>query len=193
MSKLSEAKILGGIGALLMLLGGFFLPGIGAIIGLILLFIAVKYISEEIKDKSIFDNYLLHFIYTVIAIVAVVAIFFFSIGGFTFSFFTALESMEFTDFSSVWSFFAPYIIWWVFALIVGWILLIISSMYLKKSYYSIADQTKVKLFRTTGLIYFIGAITLIIGIGFFILIIAKILEIFAFLNLPEKIPSKEIK
>ena len=36
MSKLSEAKILGGIGALLMLFGGFLLPGIGAIIGLII-------------------------------------------------------------------------------------------------------------------------------------------------------------
>ena len=57
MSKLSEAKILGGIGALLMLLGGFIIPGLGGIIGLILIFIAVKYISEECKDKSIFDNY----------------------------------------------------------------------------------------------------------------------------------------
>jgi uncharacterized membrane protein len=189
MSKLSEAKILGGIGALLMLFGGFILPGLGAIVGLILIFIAVKYVSEECKDKSIFDNYLMHFVYTVIAIVAVVVIFFASIGGFTF--FTVLESMDFTDFNSVWTFFEPYIMWWILALLIGWVFLIISSIYLKKSYYSIAKKTKVNSFRTTGLLYFIGAITLIIAVGIIIILIAKILEIIAYFHLPEKVPSKK--
>lgn len=188
MSKLSEAKILGGIGALLMLLGGFAVPGLGGIIGLILIFIAVKYISEECKDKSIFDYYLFQFIYKIIAIVAVFVIFFISVGGFTF--FTALESIDFTDFNTVWNFFEPYLIWWIIAILVGWVFLIISSIYLKKCYYSIADHTKVKLFRTTGLIYLIGAITLIIGIGFIIIFIAQILEIIVYLRLPAKLPSK---
>lgn len=188
MSKLSEAKILGGIGALLMLLGGLAVPGIGGIIGLILIFIAVKYISEECKDKSIFDNYLLQFIYKIIAVVAVFVIFIISVGGFTF--FTIIESVDFSDFNTVWNFFAPYILWWILALLIGWVFLIISTWYLKKSYYSIADHTKVKLFRTTGLVYFIGAITLIIGVGFIIIFIAQIMEIIAYLRLPEKLPSK---
>jgi len=188
MSKLSEAKILGGIGALLMLLGGLAVPGLGGIIGLILIFIAVKYISEECKDKSIFDNYLLQFIYKIIAIVAVFVIFIISVGGFTF--FTVIESIDFTDFNSVWNFFEPYIIWWILAIVVGWVFLIISSLYLKKSYYSIADHTKVKLFRTTGLVYFIGAITLIIGVGLIIIFIAQIMEIIAYFRLPAKLPSK---
>jgi len=188
MSKLSEAKILGGIGALLMLIGAFVVPGLGAIIGLILVFIAVKYISEECKDKSIFDNYLLQFIYKIIAIVAVVAIFFISIRGFTF--FTALESIDFSDFDAIWNFFEPYIFWWAIALLIGWAFLIISSWYLKKSYYSIADHTDVNLFRTTGLVYFIGAITLIIAIGLIIILIAQIMEIIAYLRLPAKLPSK---
>ena len=188
MSKLSEAKILGGIAALLMLLGGFIIPGLGAIIGLILVFIAVKYISEECKDKSIFDNYVLQFVYKIIAIVAVVVIFFISIEGFTF--FTALESIDFSDFNAVWSFFEPYIMWWAIALLIGWAFLIISSWYLKKSYYSIAEHTKVHSFRTTGLVYFIGAITLIIAVGLFIILIAQIIEIIAYLKLPAKLPSK---
>ncbi len=187
MSKLSEAKILGGIGALLMLFGGLLLPGLGALVGLIMIFIAVKYISNECRDTSIFDNYLLNFIYTIVAIFAVVAIFLFSIGGFTF--FTLVESMDFTDYNSVWSFFEPYIKWWILALVVGWIFMIISAFYLKKSYYTIADKTKVNLFRTTGLFYFIGAITLIFVIGIFIILIAKVLEIIAYFKLPEKIPK----
>ena len=188
MGKLSEAKILGGIGALLMLLGGIAVPGLGGIIGLILVFIAVKYISEESKDKSIFDNYLLQFIYKIIAVVAVFVIFFISVGGFTF--FSALESIDFSDFNAVWNFFEPYLFWWAIALLLGWAFLIISTWYLKKSYYSIADHTDVNLFRTTGLVYFIGAITLIILVGLIIILIAQILEIIAYLKLPEKLSSK---
>ena len=188
MSKLSEAKILGGIGALLTLIGGFIIPGIGAIIGLILLFIAVKYIAKETKDDSIFDNYLMHFICTIIAIVAMALIFFISIGGFSFTFFKALETIEFTDVSSVWNFFSPYIFLWLIALIIGWIFLIISAMYLRKSYNSIAKHTKVHMFETTGFVYFIGSLLLIVGIGIFIILIAKILEIFAYFKLPDKIP-----
>jgi len=189
MGKLSEAKILGGIGALLMVLGGIFLPGIGAIIGLILLFVAVKYITEETNDQSIFDNYLMHFICSIIAIVAVVLIFFLSIGGFSLTFFKALETMNFTDFNSVWNFFAPYILWWVIALLIGWVFFIISALYLRKCYNSIADHTKINTFKTTGLIYFIGAITVIIGVGFIIILVAKIFEIVAYFSLQENIQS----
>jgi len=190
MSKLSEAKILGGIGAILMLIGSFAVPGIGAIIGLILVFIAVRYISKETKDESIFDNYLMHFICIIIAIVAATLIFFISIGGFSLTFFTALESVEFTDINSVWSFFEPYIFLWIVATVVAWVFLIISAQYLKKSYNSIAQHTKINLFSKTGLIFFIGAITTIIAIGFLIIIVAKIFEIIAYLSLPEKLPSK---
>jgi uncharacterized membrane protein len=188
MSKLSEAKILGGVGALLMLFGGLFLPGVGAIIGLILVFISVKYISNECKDSSIFDNYLLSFIYIIVAIVAMVAIFLISIGSLTF--FSVIESMEFTDFNSFWDFFVPYIAWWIIALLVGWIFMIFSAMYLRKSYNTIAEKTKVELFKTTGFVNFLGAILLIVGIGIIIIFVAKILEIISYFRLPDKLPSK---
>ena len=188
MSKLSEAKILGGIGALLMLFGGFLLPGLGAIIGLILLFIAVKYISNECKDSSIFDHYLLSFIYIIVAIVAVVSIFLLSIGSITF--FSVVESMDFTDFNSVMDFFAPYIIWWILALIIGWVFFIFSALYLKKCYYTIAEKTNVHMFRTAGLVNLIGAVTLIIAIGILILLVARILEFVAYFQLPDKLPAK---
>ena len=186
MTKLSEAKVLGILGLIIMLLGGVF-AGIGTIIGLVLVFIAIKYISRETKDKTIFDNYLMHFIFVVLAVVAVVVIFFASIGGFSLTFFEALEGMEFNSFEAVWSFFSPYIVWWVIALIIGYIFIVISALYLKKSYYSIAEKTNVHLFRTTGFVYFIGAVTLIFVVGIFVIIIAKILEIIAFAFLPEKL------
>jgi uncharacterized membrane protein len=75
------------------------------------------------------------------------------------------------------------------SLIVAWILLILGTLYLRKSYNSIAEHTKVDLFKTTGLVYFIGALTLIVVIGVFIIIIAKILEIVSYFSLPENLPS----
>jgi len=187
MGKVHDAKLLGGIGAILMLIGGAVIPGIGAIIGLILLFIAVKYIAEDTKNESIFDNYLMHFICTIIAIVAIFVIFFASIGGFTF--FTAMQKINFQDPQAVWNFFSPYIVWWVLGLVIGWIFFVIGAFYLRKSYNSIAEHTKQNLFKTTGTVYFIGAITLIVLVGALIILIAKIIEIVAYLTLPDQLPS----
>lgn len=75
----------------------------------------------------------------------------------------------------------------IIGLIVMWIFLIISATYLRKSYDSIAKYTKVDLFKTTGMLYFIGAITVIIIVGLFILLIAIILEIVSYFSLPDEL------
>jgi len=75
MGNISNAKIFGGIGALLMLLG--IIPqtfGILGLIGFIMVFIAVKIIADESKDKDIFNNYLYSFILVIIAVVVAGAI-----------------------------------------------------------------------------------------------------------------------
>jgi uncharacterized membrane protein len=196
MVELSNAKIMGGIGAILMLIGGF-IPYAGpivSILGLVLLFIAVKTISDLTKDKNIFSNYLMHFIFsilTVIAIVAIMLIAFGAAGGFTWI--SSLETAEITDFESFWEYFGELIGGCVLALIIGWILSIIAAIYLKRSYNSIAEHTKVGLFKTTGTAYFIGAITTIILIGFLILLIARIIEIIAYFSLPDKLPTGDKK
>jgi uncharacterized membrane protein len=193
MVELSNAKIFGGIGALLMLIGGFVPYGgpVVSILGLVFIFIAVKTISDLTKDKEIFSNYLMHFIFgilTVVAIVIIMLIAFGAAGGF--SWISSLENAEITDIESFWGYFGDLVIGCVLALVVGWILSIIAAIYLRRSYNRIAEQTKVKLFKTTGTVYFIGAITTIILVGFLILLIARIIEIIAFFSLPDKLPTK---
>ena len=125
MVELSNAKLFGGIGAILMLIGGF-IPYAGpivSILGLVLLFIAVKTISDLTKDNDIFSNYLMHFIFsilTVVAIVVIMLIAFGAAGGFTWL--SSLENAEITDFESFWAFFGDLIGGCILALIVGWIL-----------------------------------------------------------------------
>jgi uncharacterized membrane protein len=191
MSKLGQAKVLGGIGALLSLL--VFVPTIGFIIGLvglILVFIAVKYIAEETKDHSIFHNYLMNFIFDIVAIGAVIGIMImtFGVAG-GMSWVNTIQQQNITDFDSFWASFGTIFIGCALALIVAWVILIIGALYLRKSYNSIADHTKVDLFRTTGLVNFIGAVTIIIIIGVFIIIIARILEIVSYFSLPENLPA----
>jgi uncharacterized membrane protein len=195
MTKLSEAKIMGGIGALLSLL--VFIPTIGwliSIVGLVLVFVAVKHIADETKDHNIFQNYLMNFILIIIAIVAVGAIMIsaFGLAG-GMSMFTTMQQQNYTDFNTFWADFGEQLgtlfIGCILAFLIAWVLLIVGTLYLRKSYNSIAEHTKVDLFKTTGLVYFIGALTFIIIIGVFIIIVAKILEIIAFFSLPENLPT----
>jgi uncharacterized membrane protein len=193
MVELSNAKIFGGIGALLLLIGGFIPYGgpIVSILGLVFIFIAVKTISDLTKDKDIFNNYLMHFIFgilTIVAIVIIMLIAFGAAGGF--SWISSLENAEITDIESFWEYFGDLLVGCVLALLVGWILTIIAAIYLRRSYNSIAEHTKVKLFKTTGTIYLIGAFTTIILIGFLILLIARIIEIIAYFSLPDKLPTE---
>jgi uncharacterized membrane protein len=192
MSLLGNAKILGGIGALLMLLtiipyAGMFV----GIIGFILVFVAVKYISDETKDRSIFNSFLYFFIIAIVGTVVAAGIFvisFFDVGGI--EYFTNLQSQTFTDpmiiFQELQDFFAGIIM----ALLALWITWIISAVFLRKCYDAIAEHTKVKWFGTSGLLYLIGAATVIIGIGFIILLVALVLMIIAFFSLPDNLPAK---
>jgi uncharacterized membrane protein len=198
MSKLSEAKVLGGVGAILSLL--VFVPfGIGFLlnlIGLVLIFIAVKYIADETKNEGIFHNYLMNFILQIIAVGAFIAIMIISFGvSGGFSWINAIQQQQqnITDVNSFWSSYGSNIMTLlggcVLAVIIAWLLLTLGALYLRKSYNSIAERTGVGLFKTTGLVYLIGAATLIIIIGVFILIIAKILEIVSYFSIPDTLPA----
>jgi uncharacterized membrane protein len=178
------------------MLVGSFIPTAGLvvdIIGLILVFIAVKYIADVAKNEEIFKNYLLNFIFSIIAIIAAIAIMLMAFGAMGgWAFITSLQSAQITDFNSFMNYFSNFsglIAGCVAALFVGWILLVLGAVYYRRSYNLIADATKVDLFRTTGFVYFIGAILLIIAVGAIIILIAKILEIIAYFSLPEELPK----
>lgn len=191
MSDLGNVKTFGGIGALLLLIGTF-VPWAGpiiSIVGLVLLIMAVKTVSELTKDESIFNNYLRHFIISIIAIVAVFIIIFIGFGAAGgFGWITEIQSAQITDIETFWTYFGEIVGAAILALFVGWILAIIGAIYLRKSYNSIAEHTNVGLFKTTGTLYFFGAILMIVLIGFLIMFIGRIVEIIAYFSLPDKLP-----
>jgi len=161
MSKLSDAKTIGGIGSILLLL-----PGV-SIVGYILVLIATKFISDELQDKSIFDNML---------IAAITGIIGFAAGAFL-VFTGAIFGVFTIGLSALFGIIA--------ALVIGWIFLIISAVYVRQAYNTIGSKLNVSYFRTTATLWFWGAVLTIIIVGFIILLIAFIFQIVAFFSIQE--------
>jgi len=164
LGRLEDAKILGGIGSILQII-----PFIN-IVGYILTLIAVKKISDEVQDNTIFTNMLYAVITGIIGVALVAYVIFFGaiLSVFTFGFGAFLGVIA--------------------ALAIGWISLIISSIFVRDAFAKIATRLNVGMFRTAGTLYFVGALLTIIFVGFLILFIAFILQVVAFFSIHEAQP-----
>ena len=184
LKELSRAKTLGGIGSILTLL--LFVPDyVGAvlvIVGWILILIAVKDISEAVQDKSIYNNALVSAILAIVGAVTfavVVAAAIFAILG--------LGTFPTTAGSTPPAGFIGIIAAAALGLFVVWIVGIVGSYFLYKSFKGISAKIPVGLFGTGALLYFIGSILTIIVIGFFLIFIAQILFVIAFFSVPDRV------
>lgn len=177
--------MLGGIGSILAILT--VIPQVGWILGImgfILVLIAIKYISDAVGDKSIFNNYFIAFILVIVGLV---------VGGVTlfigiFSLFDIPSLIaggtppNFEDpafiFQIIQTVMIPLLLIWVFS--------IVSAVFLRKSFNSIASSLKVDLFSTAALINLIGSVLTIVLVGFIVLFIAEIIQVIAFVSIPEQ-------
>lgn len=183
MGSLDQAKTLGGVGSILILLS--IVPSAGVIlgiVGLILVLVAVKYISDDMADKTIFNNMLIS---VILAIAGIVVGAIFVIAG-MFTFFGGymgppFEPSRFMN-PRMYSFFGTLFA----ALIVIWIFYIVSAIFLRRSYSAIARELKISMFDTVALLYLVGAVLSIVLVGFIIIYVAEILQIVAFFSIPEK-------
>lgn len=185
MARLSEAKTMGGVGSILVLLTA--VPQVGwilGIIGFILTLIAIKYISDIVEDSNIFTNMIIAIVLAIVSfIVAGLAIMggllaFFGIqglGGFSMGTPPAINQGN----------IAGLLLAVIPGLVAFWIMMIISAIFIRKSYSEIAVRLDVRMFDTAALLYLIGAITSIIFIGFILLLVAEILLAISFFSINE--------
>jgi uncharacterized membrane protein len=189
MPSLNEVKTLGGVGSILTLLA--IVPTVGvvlAIVGLILILIAVKYASDILGDSKIFNNMLyaviLGIIGLVVGIVAVATIVFQAIGlGYMSSSFayTAPSNVAVGDIMGLLGTL-------LLGLAAVWICFLISAIFLRRSYGELGKRLNVGLFGTAGLLYLIGAALTIILVGLLLIFIADILFIVAFFSINTQAP-----
>jgi len=171
-SALGQAKIIGGIGSILTLLG--LAPFIGTavvVIGWVLVLVAIGLISGVAGDKQIFYN---ASVGAVLQIVGAVGLYF--VGLTLFSSYGGSISAPLGFLGSVFD--------WLLLL---WVVAIVSSIFLFMSLRKVSSQLGAGLFATAAIIYVIGEGTKIVLIGFIIALVAQILLAAAFFSMPESL------
>ena len=186
MSSISDAKVLGGIGAILVLLAA--VPNVGWLLGIagfVMILLAIRNVSQAVGDNKIYNNMLTAVILGIGAIavgtVTVVGAVFhvLEMGSFVGSHFVLAPHIAVGD----WFGLAVTV---VGGLLAVWGLLVASVVFVRRSYGSMASKLNVKMFDTAGLLYLIGAATTIIGVGFFVILVAEILLAVSFFSIAEQ-------
>ncbi len=193
---LQSSKTLGGVGALLMVISPFAVSGFSLLIGLvglILVLIAVKGLSDHYKEPSIFNNSLYGVILSIVGVVVfVAALFVTAISFFTnvlgvelstaFSDPTVFANIEWTE-AMILDNLLDYVAALVGSLVMLFIFVVVAAIFYRKSLTTLAEKTGVGLFGTAGLLLLIGAVLTIIVIGFLLIWVAEILLIVAFFRI----------
>lgn len=192
MPQLSQAKTLGGVGSIFMLLGPVPLVGWALFIaGAIMVLLALKYVSEIVQDRSVFNNMVVAIVLGIVGLVVGVAVI---VGA-------VLSTVGLSNISRMFSggfpgSFTPQAVpsggfmgmmmGAIEGLVVIWVLLIVSAIFVRRSYESVSKKLGVGMFGTTGLLYLIGAALSIVVVGFAVLFVALILNVVAFFSIPEQ-------
>lgn len=199
---LQSNKTLGGVGALLMVISPFLVSGftlLGGLVGLILVLIAVKGLSEHYKEASIFNNSLYGVILSIVGgVVFVAALFVTALSFFTnvlgielstaFSDPTAFSNIDWTE-AIVFDNLMAHVAALVGSLAILFIFVAVAAIFYRKSLTTLAEKTGVGRFGTAGLLLLVGAVLTIIAIGFLLIWVALILLTVAFFQIRAEPPQ----
>jgi len=199
--NLETSKNLGGVGALLVVIGGlaFFgspYAGLLDLIGVILMLIAMKGFADNYKESGIFNNVLYGFILTIIGVIVAAAIAVVTIlstlvdlgidfanpSGWVTQFPELLTTNMDALFNIITGIVAAGIVVFIFA--------IVSAILYRKSLGLLASKTAVGMFSTAGLLLLIGAVLTIVLIGFILIWIAFILIAVAFFSVRPQVSQQ---
>ena len=188
-----NSKVLGEIGALLMVIGpfaGVYTTVLG-LVGLVLVLVAFNGLADHYKERRIFNNVLyggITFIAGVVIAVAIVvtaAVGMLSLFGLPMSRWSdpiAWQGINWQGFTN-WTALVPYIGAILGALIVLFALTVVAAILIRRSFSTLAQKSGTAMFATSGLLILIGAVLTIIVIGVILLWIALILLVVAFFQL----------
>jgi len=191
---LESSKTLGGIGALLMVIGPFIgvYSGVLGLVGLIFVMIALKGLSDHYSEGGIFNNALYGVIMAIIGgaigvtVIVVAAVDFLIAVGLDISAAwsdPAVWSSINWEQVVTWDILWPHIAAILGGLVVLFVFVVVAAVFLRRSYTSLSAKTGVNMFGTVGLLILIGAVLTIIVVGFIILWVAQILLTVAFFSI----------
>ena len=188
------SKTLGGVGAILMFIGVipfFAYSMVISLIGLILLLIAMYSLANYYQESGIFNNALYGVITTIVGGIATVAVAFIALVDFlaelglsTGNIADWTAELSGMDWANVgFSIIGNFIAYILLALVVLFVFVIITAIFLRKSLGLLSAKTGVGLFGTTGLLILIGAVLTIIAVGLLLIWVAMLILAIAFFSI----------
>jgi uncharacterized membrane protein len=185
--EIHTSRILGLLGALFMVLG--ILPTIGwllMLVGIIFVLIAINEYGNAYKDGSIFHNTLYTVVFEIVGAVIFLGVVIFGLMNFLSSLgitnITQLSSWQSINWQQAISTsnFLPFVGVIILGLVILFAFTVLASLYFRKAMKTLSEKTGVKLFHTTGTVFFVGALLTIIFIGFVVIWVAFILLLISF-------------
>ena len=175
--NISAQKMLGGIGSILMLLS--WMPGIGTflyLVGFVLWLISMYQLSNILRKPSIFKKVLISFILVIAGLVI----------AFAFGLMALIPL--FVSPKNETGAILGLGLGVVFAIVVAYATLVVSAYFYKEAYDILAQATAHNLFKIGGILFFIGAITIILfGLGILLIIVGNIVLAVAFFTAPNEV------
>ncbi len=203
--EIESSKNLGGIGALLIFVGPLLsaLPRVGgytgllSLVGAILVLIALKGFADYYRESGIFNNALYAIIAAIVGVVVFVAVLIIALVGFfaelglnisnlqDWSSLSSIDWQALGNFDFIFRFIGVILL----GVVVLFVFLVITVVFLRRSLGLMSSRTGVGLFGTTGLLLLIGAILTIFIIGILLIWIAMLLLAIAFFSIrPQQTP-----
>ncbi len=175
--NISTQKMLGGIGSILILLG--WMTGVGilfGIVGVVLWLISMYQLSNILGKPTIFQKVLIGFILNIAGVVI----------AFAFGL-MALIPLLVSPKDEAGAILGLGL-GVVFAIVVAYATFVVSAYFYKEAFEILAQATTQNLFKIGGLLFFIGAITIILfGLGFLLIIVSNIVFAVAFFTVPNEV------
>lgn len=197
---LETNKILGGIGAILMFIGSipfYQFSTVIALIGAVLVVVAMYGLANYYKERGIFNNTLLGLILAIVGF-AVAAVLVFTV---IFATITPLITQLYPGWDGSWASLAgmtpdtnaisnidpatllPLVGGAIALIVVLWIFAILAAFFVRRSLKQVSLKSSVGLFGTAGLLLLIGAVLTIVLIGVILMWIAFLLIAIAFFQI----------
>ena len=200
--NLETSKILGGVGAILVLVGSLvstYTFGLLVLIGVILVFVALNGLADFYKERGIFTNAIYSLVAGIVGIVVAAATALYII--FDTHILTNLLQSIYPSWNGSWSTISSlrgmtpntsnisisYVtsaLGAVFlVLVILWIFAIVAAVFIRRSLKTLSSKASVGLFSTASLLLLIGACLTIIFIGAILIWVAVLLIAIAFFQI----------
>jgi uncharacterized membrane protein len=198
---LESSKNLGGVGAILLLIGT--LPviatatfGVLALVGVILVLVALHGLAEYFKERGIFNNFLYGVIVGIVGVIiggaTLVYLFFYTstVTDFLYKIYPSWNG-DWTTLSGLTPITSninptdviPFLASILSVLVVFWIFIVIGAFFARRSLKTLSTKGSVGLLSTGALILLIGAVLTIVVIGIFLIWFAILLIAIAFFQI----------